>query len=197
MRAQSPLKFMYEPGMISIYMEHASDTRFIYLNQKLPASPNPTYLGNSVAHWERDTLVIESVGFADDIVFQYGVKEGFVQPSFGNGAPGGVPALPPPGGGFLAGVIFGPHGPNLRMVERMRLTDPNTLEWKLTIYDDTVFTGPYEADLHRFKRVTGERGRPQEWACTASISYYDEKNNTHTELDPEEALKLLDSKVIH
>lgn len=214
MRAQAPLKFMYEPGMISIYMEHASDTRFIYLNEKLATSPNPTYLGNSVARWEGDTLVIESVGFAEDIVFQYGVKDGARMPSFGGGGPpggpdgfpGGGPGGPGdlggpgggPGGGesFLANIIFGPHGPNLRMVERMRLTDPNTLEWKLTIYDDTVFTGPYEADLHRYKRITGEKGKPQEWTCTASISYYDDKINKHVDLDPEEALKLLDSKVI-
>jgi len=219
MRAQSPLKFMYEPGMIAIYMEHASDTRFIQLNQKLPTSPNPAYLGNSVGHWEGDTLVIESVGFADDITFQYGAREGYRMPWDRSGGPGtrGAPGAGGPGGSpttggrqggpgaatdvpgdgsFLSYTIFGPHGPNLRMVERMRLSDPNTLEWKLTIYDDTVFTEPYEAELHHFRRITGEKGKPQEWACTASISFYDEKNNVHTELDPEEALKLLDSKVI-
>ena len=226
MRAQSPLKFMYEPGMIAIYMEHASDTRFIYMNEKLPTSPNPTYLGNSVGHWEGDTLVIESVGFADDITFQYGAKKGYTMPwdrRGGPGGPGGSPGAPglpgaggpggpPPAGGraggpggagdvpgdgsFLSYTIFGPHGPNLRMVERMRLTDPDTLEWKLTIYDSSVFTGPYEAEVHPFKRTRGQKGRPQEWVCTASISYYDEKANTHEELDPEEALKLLDAQVI-
>jgi hypothetical protein len=32
----------------------------------------------------------------------------------------------------------------LRMVERMRLAEKDALEIKLTIYDDTVFTQPYE-----------------------------------------------------
>jgi hypothetical protein len=225
MRAQSPLKFMYEPGMIAIYMEQASDTRFIFMNEKLPTSPNPTYLGNSVGHWEGDTLVIESVGFADDITFQYGAKQGYTMPWNRRGGPGGPPGGGPgapgapgaagpgaaspsaggrPGGAggvpgdgsFLSYTIFGPHGPNLRMVERMRLTDPDTLEWKLTVYDPSVFTGPYEAEVHPFKRIRGPKARPQEWVCTASISYYDEKTNKHEELDPEEALKLLDSQII-
>jgi hypothetical protein len=210
MRAQSPLKFMYEPGMIAIYMENASDTRFIYMNEKLPTSPNPTYYGSSVGHWEGDTLVVESIGFADDIAFQYGAREGYTMPWNRRGGPGGAPGSGPGGpgargapagdvpgdGSFLSYTIFGPHGPNLRMVERLRLTDPDTLEWKLTVYDDSVFTAPYEAEVHPFKRTRGVKGRPQEWVCTASISYYDDKNNTHAQLDPEEALKLLDSQII-
>jgi hypothetical protein len=155
--------------------------------------------------------VIESVGFADDITFQYGAKEGYTMPWNRRGGPGGAPgggagagpgargapaAAIPGDGSFLSYTIFGPHGPNLRMVERMRLTDPETLEWKVTIYDDSVFTGPYVAEVHPFKRMRGEKGRPQEWVCTASISYYDDKANKHDELDPEEALKLLDSQLI-
>jgi len=197
-RASSPIKFLYEPGMIAIYMEHASQTRFIFLNQPAVSS-NPTYLGNSTAHFEGDTLVVDSNGFADDIVFQYGATAS-TTPGF---APGSDPA-PGPGAAsgssssgehtFLSNAIFGPHGPNMRMVERMRLTDPNTLEIKTTIYDDSVFTTPYEAETRYWKRQTGNDGKPQEWVCTVAISRYDEKLDKHIDLTPEEALKLLEQQ---
>lgn len=39
--------------------------RRVYLDEKLPEEPDPHYLGHSVAHWEKDTLVIETIGFSD------------------------------------------------------------------------------------------------------------------------------------
>jgi hypothetical protein len=61
MRAQAPLKFMYEPGMLSIYMEHASDTRFIHEPETAHVAQSGLS-GQLGGHWEGDTLVIESVG---------------------------------------------------------------------------------------------------------------------------------------
>lgn len=185
MRAGIPLKFMYEPGMISIYIEYASQTRFIFLNQE-PVGANPTYLGNSTGHFEGDTLIIESTGFVDDITFQYGAQPGTKIKPLIDFVPGSEAV------NFVSKAIFGPHGPNMRMVERMRLSDPDTLEVKTTIYDDTVFTTPYEADTHYYKRQTGKLGKPQEWVCTIAISYFDEKTNKHRDMDPEEALRLLE-----
>jgi hypothetical protein len=34
--------------------------------RKHPADPNPTFLGDSVGHWEGDTLVVDVVGFNDE-----------------------------------------------------------------------------------------------------------------------------------
>jgi hypothetical protein len=148
-RLGSPLKFFYEPGMIAIYIENSSMTRFIKVNGKHAERPNPSYLGDSIAHFEGDTLVVESISFADDILFQYTNFPGQGTGRF---------VLPPES-------IFGPHGPNLRMVERMRLLDPDTLEIQLTIYDDTVWTEPYVANTQTFKRNRGDAGLPAEWVC--------------------------------
>jgi hypothetical protein len=180
-RAGSPLKFMFEPGMISVYIEQASMTRFIRLNDKLPSAPDPSYLGTSVARWEGDTLVVESVGFRDDIVFQYTTREPKKEET-----------------SFLNRSVFGPHGPNLRMVERMRLRDPDTLEIKLTIYDDTVFVGPYESQpVQTFHRIRGQEAWPGEWQCdTALASPFDPATNTVISPDPEEALKQLEKGVL-
>jgi hypothetical protein len=152
-RLGSPLKFFYEPGLIAIYIENSSMTRFIRLNGKHPDRPNPTYLGDSIGHFEGDTLVVESVGFADDVLVQYTDFPGQGLGPF---------TLPPE-------AIFGPHGPNYRMVERMRLTDPDTLEIQLTIYDDTIWAEPYVSDpVQVFKRNRGEAGQPVEWVCNSA-----------------------------
>ena len=181
-RLGSPLKFFYEPGMIAIYIENSSMTRFIKLNAKHSAQPNPTFLGESVGHFEGNTLVVDSIGF-DDILLQYGVLPGKVTGPF---------VLPPD-------VIFGPHGPNLRMVERIRLVDPDTLEDKLTIYDDTVWKKPLVSDAGLiFKRNHGDKGWPHEWVCSSddTLTFDPAQDKTVTE-DPAEVLKRLQQKDKH
>jgi hypothetical protein len=73
----------------------------------------------------------------------------------------------------LAGVIFGQHGPNLRLVERMRLVDFDRLEIQTTIYDDTVFKTPYVLPVRKYLRGIERRNEPQEWACTDNRDYFD------------------------
>jgi hypothetical protein len=181
-RLGSPLKFFYEPGMIAIYIENTSMTRFIRLNAKHSAQPNPTFLGESVGHFEGDTLVVDSTGFGD-ILLQYGIFPGKVTGPF---------VLPPD-------VVFGPHGPNLRMVERMRLVNPDTLEIKLTLHDDTVWKQPLVSNAGLiFKRNHGDNGWPREWVCTTddTLTFDPVKDKTVTE-DPAEVLKRLQQKDKH
>lgn len=218
-----PIKFTYEPGLISIYMQGSGHTRFIRMNQK-HGTTSPKYYGNSVGHWEGDTLVIDSVDFVDEISFQYGVGKGLppettfgpqeLELVSGPGAPppGAPPAgagAPPPGGpppgvatpsGFnLSKAIWGPHGPNTRMVERIRLVDPETFEMKMTVYDDTVWKQPYETQTRTYKRIRKGvseigpfSGDPEEWVCTNSITSFDPETNTYVDKDPEEMVKFLE-----
>lgn len=181
-RLGSPLKFFYEPGMIAIYIENSSMTRFIKLNGEHSARPNPTYLGESVGHFEGDTLVVDSVGF-DNILLQYGDLPGQGKGPF---------VLPPE-------AIFGPHGPNLHMVERIRLVDSDTLEDRLTIYDDTVWKQPYvSTPVQIFKRNRGDDGWPHEWVCsTADILAFDPNQNKTVDEDPAEVLKRLQQNDKH
>jgi hypothetical protein len=181
-RLGSPLKFFYQPGMIAIYIENSSMTRFIKLNAAHAARPNPTYLGDSVGHFEGDTLVVDTIGF-DDILMQYGDLPGQGKGPF---------VLPPE-------AIFGPHGPNLRMVERMRLVNPDTLEIKLTTYDDTVWKKPYiSSPVQLFVRNRGEDGWPHEWVCsTANILAFDPVQNKTIEEDPAVVLKRLQENDKH
>ena len=155
-----PMKFFQSPGMIALYIESSGMTRFIHTDGRQHSErPNPTYLGESIGHWEGDTLVVDSAGFTPDTLFQLGKldKKALAQ---GDQSP-------------LSGVIFGPHGPNFRLVERMRLANFDTLEVQTTIFDDSVFKRPYSLPPRRYIRGIERRNEPQEWACTDNRDYFD------------------------
>src|ERR1039458_9222453 len=212
-----PIKLTYAPGLISIYMQAVGHTRFIRMNQEM-GKTSPKYYGNSVGHWEGDTLVVETADFLPEITFQYGVGKGLPPEGTigtgnlpplsalaggppGGGPPGGGPpgGAPPGGGGGLSSAIWGPHGEGMHMVERMRLANPQTLEIALTIYDDTVWTKPYVTSTRSFRRIQKGiseigpfSGEPEEWVCTVSITSFDPDTNTYKDKDPEEMVKYLD-----
>jgi hypothetical protein len=56
--------FQLPDRILFIYEGGAHVWRIIWMDgRKHPADPNPTYLGDSIGHWEGDTLVVDSVGF--------------------------------------------------------------------------------------------------------------------------------------
>jgi len=200
MRLGGGLKFTYAPGLLSIYMQSVGNPRFIRMNQQ-QGETSPKYYGTSVGHFEGDTLVVETKDFSSDIAFQYGVGRGLPPEE----TVGTVGLGPPPTAllASLSAAIWGPHGDDMHMVERMRLIGPNTLEIKTTIYDDTVWTKPYAStsDYQRIQQgikaaglppgivLTGE---PEEWMCTLSITTFDPKSNSYEDKDPEDMVKYLD-----
>lgn len=58
------LYFIFE-GNIHSYRQIFMDGR------KHPEDPNPTWYGNSIGHWDGDTLVIDTVGFNDRFWFDF------------------------------------------------------------------------------------------------------------------------------
>jgi hypothetical protein len=56
------------PGRVIILTERNMQYRQIFTDGRpLPKDPNPTWNGNSTAHWEGDTLVVDTTGFRDDL----------------------------------------------------------------------------------------------------------------------------------
>jgi hypothetical protein len=184
------------------------------MNQPM-GKTSPKYYGNSVGHWEGDTLVVETADFLPEITFQYGVGKGSLPDAgtVGTSGPGGPPGGAARGGGpgvapditgaggvaALGKAIWGPHGEGMRMVERIRVANPQTLEIQNTIYDDTVWTKPYVTAARNFRRVQKGisefgpfTGEPEEWVCTVSITSFDPDTNTYHDKDPEEMVKYLD-----
>ena len=62
-------QFMWLPGPDKIVMPfweiNTAGVRRIYLNRPHPHNLRPTWDGDSVGHWEGDTLVVDTIGFND------------------------------------------------------------------------------------------------------------------------------------
>jgi hypothetical protein len=66
MNAPMPLEIMQEPNRIAILFEAWNTFKVIPTDGRAhPKNSDPTWLGNSVGHWEDDTLVVDSIGFND------------------------------------------------------------------------------------------------------------------------------------
>jgi len=71
MGAIYPIEFVQTPRQIFVLAEFLTQTRRIYLNEKMPAPEDlsPGYNGYAVAHWEGDTLVVQTTGVREDVRF--------------------------------------------------------------------------------------------------------------------------------
>jgi hypothetical protein len=59
-----PLKIIQEPELVVILYEHFGMFRQIFLDGRtLPENPNPTWMGYSIGHWDKDVLLVDSTGF--------------------------------------------------------------------------------------------------------------------------------------
>jgi hypothetical protein len=60
-----PLEFLMTPGLVTIISEAYTEVRSIFTDGRpLPEDPDPNFYGTSVGHWDGNTLVVDSVGFA-------------------------------------------------------------------------------------------------------------------------------------
>ena len=60
-----PQQIVQTPTQIVILYEYMSTFRVIPLNAEHPDDIISSYMGNSVAHWDGDTLVVDVIGFND------------------------------------------------------------------------------------------------------------------------------------
>jgi hypothetical protein len=61
-------KVVQTPKLIVLLHEFNASYRQIFLDGRpLPVDPQPGWNGYSSGHWEKDTLVVETVGFRDDL----------------------------------------------------------------------------------------------------------------------------------
>ncbi len=61
-----PMKVVQTPGLMAVLYEYGTVFRQFFMDGRgLPADPNPTWMGYSVAHWEEDTLVVSTAGYND------------------------------------------------------------------------------------------------------------------------------------
>jgi hypothetical protein len=90
-----PRKIIQTPDVIVILYEAQGEVRQIFTDGRpLPNNdPQPFWRGYSVGHWEGDTLVVETIGFRDDVWLDVNgspltntgkMTERFRRPNYGN-----------------------------------------------------------------------------------------------------------------
>jgi hypothetical protein len=109
-------EFLFTPGRITILGEFDGNRlRRIYTDGRgHPDDPDPTFNGHSIGHWERDTLVIDTVGILPEVY------------------------LP------LGQAVALPNNGDMHIVERIRLIGPDTLKDDLQITAPHVLTEPWK-----------------------------------------------------
>jgi len=60
-----PMFFVQTPHKVRKIAQHDNDGRRVYLNVPHSANPKPSWYGESVGHYDGDTLVIDTVGLND------------------------------------------------------------------------------------------------------------------------------------
>ncbi len=131
-----PLQIATAPGVLVFMMEGMPIQRRIYIDgRKHPEDPDPTFFGNSVGHWEGDTLVIDTVAFKPT----GRPLNGYVAPAVISTPEDYTPRLP--------------SSDQLHLAERIRLVGKGQfLEEQLTISDPKVYTNSFTAKFYFQKR---------------------------------------------
>ena len=138
-----PIEILFTPGKVTILIEALMQMRHIYTDGRaLPEDPDPTFNGHSIGHWDGDTLVVESVGFTPQ------TRLGFV---------------PIPLGGDE-----GMHSDKMRITERIRLADANTLEIQTTVEDPEALTKPWGG--------SASYARHSDWTLTEYVCQENNRN---------------------
>ena len=144
-----PIKFLPTPEGIIIYLEGYSQARFIHMDGRSHSpTVNRTFLGDSIGHWEAGTLVVDTEGVIDRTTLAV--------------AAGVNPRAP--------AMLH--HGSAMHIVERFRLLDPDTLEGKRWVYDESLFTAPVETTRH-WRRDESQAGEVKEYVCSDNRDRFD------------------------
>ena len=60
-----PMQYLETPGQITVLRQEFWFFRIVHLGAKHPADPDPSFMGDSVGHWEGDTLVVDTIGLTE------------------------------------------------------------------------------------------------------------------------------------
>jgi len=117
-RYNSNYQIVQTGDAVVVQAEMIHDARIIRLDRTSHLPPNVRqWLGDSVAHWEGATLVVDSTNFND--------AGGF----YGD-----------------AGGMYG-WDRNMHVVERFNLLDANTILYRFEVEDPTAYTKPWKGEL--------------------------------------------------
>jgi len=113
--SHNALEFLFTPGRVTLLGESdGGRLRRIYTDGRgHSADPDPSFHGESIGHWEGDTLVVDTIGVLPETYIATGEALGV------------------------------PNDGDLHVVEKIHLAGPNTLHDDLEISDPHVLAAPW------------------------------------------------------
>jgi len=112
---EGPNQILQSPGYVVILQESFVDRRTIPTDGR-PHGNIRSWRGDSVGRWEGDTLVVETINFADKSHYRW-----------------------------AGGILWRMATQTLRFVERFTRVDADTLDYQFTLEDPARFTRPWTA----------------------------------------------------
>jgi hypothetical protein len=118
------MEILFTPGRVTMLGESDGNRlRRIYTDGRAhPEDPDPTFHGHSIGHWEKDTLVIDTIGVLPQSLIA--ISE-------------------------AAGV---PNNGDMRVMERIRLVNKDELHDDIEIIAPKVFTKPWKTTRIYFRQ---------------------------------------------
>ncbi len=134
------IEFLQTPGRVTILNEVSNLPRTVYLDRTTHGdSVLPGWNGHSIGHWEKDVLVVDTIGFN-------GRSQALVVDTKGAGQASTV-------------------SEQMHMSERIYLDKEGYLHDDITMDDPLSFTQPYKA-AYRYKRAEGQEANDLlEYVC--------------------------------
>jgi hypothetical protein len=71
-----PIEFLFNPGQVVILIEAYEQERTIFTDGRKHTAPDvitPTFQGDSIGHWDGDTLVVDTIGFVPHTMIAPGI----------------------------------------------------------------------------------------------------------------------------
>ncbi len=132
-----PIQIFQKPGFAFILTEAYPSVRSVPTTGRPHTEGQylyPTYMGDSTAHWDGNTLVVDVISFNGETWLA------------------GSADLP-----TASSIGAWPTSPAMHVVEHWRRVDTDTLEYQATVEDPSMLTAPWETPTVTFKRQTVDR----------------------------------------
>jgi hypothetical protein len=134
----APMELIQTPQRLAVLYEYPLDVRMIYTNGRAhPKDPDPTFNGDSAAHWEGDTLVVDVIAIDERL-----------RNITGAGATGWYPSA------------------QEHVIERFSRPSKNYLIYQVTIEDPVVLAKPWKSAPRRWSLAQGPNDEWGEVFCT-------------------------------
>ena len=134
----APMELVHTPGRLAMMYEYPLDVRMVYMGRQHPKDPDPTFNGDSAAHWEGDTLVIDVIAIDDRL-------RNFVP---GQTTPGWFPS------------------DQEHVIERLSRPSKNYLIYQVTIEDPVVLAKPWTSAPRKWSLAQNPKDEWGEVFCT-------------------------------